>query len=63
MTEDICQCPKCGRMHRLLGKPPWINRSRMILVRIRAAVRRMEDSKLLTDVDELANILDERIAD
>lgn len=26
MTDDLCQCPKCGRMHRDLGfgKPPEI---------------------------------------
>ena len=24
MTDDLCQCPKCGKMHRNLGfgKPP-----------------------------------------
>lgn len=22
MTDDLCQCPKCGRMHRHLGSPP-----------------------------------------
>jgi len=22
MSDDICQCPVCGRMHRHLGTPP-----------------------------------------
>lgn len=22
-TDDLCECPCCGRMHRHLGTPPW----------------------------------------
>lgn len=23
-TDDLCECPMCGRMHRRLGTPPWM---------------------------------------
>jgi hypothetical protein len=63
VTEDICQCVKCGRMHRRLGKPPWRNRSREILLKIQQKALMLDDAKLILDIGELAKILDERIAD
>lgn len=63
MTDDVCQCVKCGRMHRRLGKPPWINRSRVLILRISNAVKRLNDAGVDRDVADLAKILDERIAD
>jgi hypothetical protein len=23
IPDDLCECPRCGRMHRHLGIPPW----------------------------------------
>lgn len=63
MAEDICQCVKCGRMHRRLGKPPWRNRARELLIQMRAKLHPTEDRLMIVDIDELARILDERIAE
>ena len=66
---DLCQCSKCGRMHRLLGNPPWRERVSEIASRIRPTIcetygtngMTVEGRILVEDFNELMRLLDVKL--